>query len=80
MRLNFELGDPDAPRGHAIVYARVGSETEKVVATYCVALPIQFSLGKFLPPILSGQIPPEGLQEASTMNVVRREFHKRFKH
>ncbi|MFI5273862.1 MAG: hypothetical protein ACHQ4H_12585 [Ktedonobacterales bacterium] len=70
MQLRFELGDPDHPRGHAILYARLGNDASRVVATYCVALPIQFSIGKFLPPILSGQFPTEGLQEAATMSVV----------
>ena len=70
MQLRFELGEAEAPRGHAIMYAHLGNDARRVIATYCVVLPIQFSIGKFLPPILSGQIPTEGLAEAATMSVV----------
>ncbi len=70
MQLSFDLGDPQAPRGHAIVYAHAGNDPNHVLATYCVVLPIQFSIGKFLPPMLAGQLPLEGLQDAQAMNVV----------
>lgn len=66
MSLHFELGDADQPRGHAILYARLSGGGERYVATYCVVLPISFSIGKFLPPILGGQIPMEALGEASS--------------
>lgn len=65
MSLNFELGDAAEPRGHAILYARLAGADERYVATYCVVLPIAFSLGKFLPPILGGQLPPEAMGETS---------------
>ncbi len=68
MSLRFELGDADQPRGHAILYARLAGGGARYVATYCVVLPIQFSIGKFLPPILGGQIPVEELGEASSVN------------
>jgi hypothetical protein len=68
MSLHFELGDADQPRGHAILYARLAGGGERYVATYCVILPISFSIGKFLPPILGGQIPLEELGEASSVN------------
>lgn len=70
MQLRFELGDPRAPRGHAIVYAHAGNDPNRLLATYCVVLPIQFSIGKYLPPILSGQLPMEGLRDASALSVV----------
>jgi hypothetical protein len=70
VQLRFELGDAQAPRGHAILYARAGGDVNQVIATYCVVLPIQFSIGKFLPPILSGQIPLEGLSAASAVSAV----------
>ena len=65
MQLHFELGDPETPRGHAILFARISGNPQRVIATYCVLLPIQFSIGKYLPPILSGQMPLEGLGDAS---------------
>lgn len=61
MSLHFELGDADQPRGHAILYARLAGGGERYAATYCVVLPISFSIGKFLPPILGGQLPLEEL-------------------
>lgn len=70
MQLHFELGDPQAPRGHALLFARAGNQPDHILATYCVVLPIQFSLGKYLPPILSGQVPLEGLQDASALSAV----------
>jgi hypothetical protein len=62
VQLRFELGDSAAPRGHAILYARLSaSGPDRYIATYCVVLPIAFSMAKYLPPMLSGQIPPEAL-------------------
>jgi hypothetical protein len=55
MGLQFERGDAQEPRGHAILYARV-SGSERYVATYCIVLPISFSMAKYLPPMLSGQL------------------------
>lgn len=70
MQLRFELGDAQAPRGHAILYARAGNEAERILATYCVVMPIHFSIGKYLPPLFASQMPLEGLREASQMSVV----------
>ncbi len=70
MQLSFDLGDAQTPRGHAIVYAHAGNDPNHVMATYCVVLPIQFSIGKFLPPMLAGQLSMEGLQDAQAMSVV----------
>ena len=60
--LRFELGDAQAPRGHALLYARV-SGGDRIVATYCVVLPIHFSIGKYLPPMFTGQLPPDVFNE-----------------
>lgn len=60
--LRFEVGDAQSPRGHALLYARV-SASDRFIATYCVVLPIQFSIGKYLPPMLSGQFPMDALGE-----------------
>lgn len=62
MALRFEIGDAQTPRGHAILYARAGGQ---VIATYCVVLPISFSIGKYLPPIF-GQM-PEAMQQGFGM-------------
>jgi hypothetical protein len=64
VQLRFELGDAQAPRGHAILYARASGATAQYLATYCIVLPIPFSIGKYLPPILAGQMPMEALGQA----------------
>jgi transposase len=70
VQLRFELGDPQTPRGHAILYARGAGPTGQLMATYCVVLPISFSIGKYLPPMFAAQMPMEALQESTTMSVV----------
>lgn len=70
MQLRFELGNPQTPRGHAIVYARGSNPAGPVLATYCVVFPIEFSIGKYLPPMLAAQIPLAGLGEATAMSAV----------
>jgi hypothetical protein len=63
MQLRFELGDAATPRGHAILYAHLSGAPERYIATYCVVLPISFSMAKYLPPMLSGQFPAEAMGE-----------------
>jgi hypothetical protein len=70
MSLRFELGNAEAPRGHAILYARLSGPGERYVATYCVTLPISFSLGKYLPPMFSGQLPAEALGDGAAMSAM----------
>ncbi len=70
MSLRFELGDADTPRGHAILYARLSGPGERYVATYCVTLPITFSLGKYLPPMFAGQLPAEALGDGAAMSAM----------
>jgi hypothetical protein len=70
VQLHFDRGDPEAPRGHAILYAHSGAADGPLLATYCVVLPISFSIGKYLPPMLSGQVPAEALAGGAAMSVV----------
>jgi len=70
VQLRFLQGDAQAPKGHAIVFARNSANPQSVLAVYCVVLPIHFSIGKFIPPILAAQMPPEGLREAAEQNCV----------
>jgi hypothetical protein len=70
VQLRFEIGDPQAPRGHAIIYAHVSNPSGRVLATYCVVLPITFSLQKYLPPMFAAQMQMEGMPEAGGMSVV----------
>ena len=70
MQLRFLQGDAQAPKGHAILFARNSVNPQGVLAVYCVVLPIRFSIGKFIPPILAAQMPAEGLREAAGLNYV----------
>ncbi|HLY30767.1 MAG TPA: hypothetical protein VKQ36_07045 [Ktedonobacterales bacterium] len=69
MDLHFERGDPDRPSGHGILFARTGAGA-RILATYCVILPIQFSIGKYLPPMLAGQIPVEAMSGEASLNAI----------
>ncbi len=70
MQLRFLQGNPNAPKGHAILFARSSDRPQRVFATYCIVYPIPFSIGEFLPPILAAQMPAEGIHEAARMNFV----------
>ena len=56
MDLTFERGDPQRPRGHALVYFRVDTEPDKVYATYVVTLPVKADLTKYVPPFLAAHL------------------------
>ena len=53
MAITFDIGDPSAPKGHAIAYFRSGAD---VLATYVLVLPIPMDMGKYLPPLLASQL------------------------
>ena len=53
MAITFDIGDPGAPKGHAIAYFRSGAD---VLATYILVLPIPMDMGKYLPPLLASQL------------------------
>ncbi len=55
MALTFDIGDPDRPKGHAIVYFQ-SPTTSEVLATYVLILPIPMDIGKYLPPLLASQL------------------------
>ena len=56
MDLSFDIGDPQRPKGHAVLYFRVDTEPDKVYATYVVTLPIKSDLGKYVPPFLASHL------------------------
>ncbi len=60
MDLNFERGDADSPRGHAVVYYRDSADPGKVAATYVIVLPVSVDFSKYMPPFLAGQVPNLG--------------------
>lgn len=67
MGMTFLRGNPQAPKGHAIFFARSSSNPRTVYSTYCVVPPIPMSLAKYLPPLFAAQIPAEELREASSV-------------
>ena len=59
MAITFELGDPERPRGHALVFFRDARDAGSVAASYVVALPLEVDIARYVPPFLAGQL--EGL-------------------
>lgn len=64
MSMRFLRGDAQAPKGHAIFFARNTSDPRVIYCTYCIVPPIPMSLAKYLPPMFAAQISPEDLGEA----------------
>jgi hypothetical protein len=62
--LTFRAGDPNRPRGHALLFFRDADDPDQVWATYLVVAPIQMDLGKYVPaafaPQLAGQLNMSG--------------------
>ena len=56
MDIQFEIGDPMRPRGHALLYFRVDTEPDHVYGTYIVTLPITADLTKYVPPFLAAHL------------------------
>ncbi len=56
MDLTFERGDPQRPKGHALLYFRVNTEPDIVYATYVVTLPVKSDLTKYVPPFLASHL------------------------
>ena len=56
MDITFDRGDPESPKGHALLYFRVNTEPDKVYATYVVTLPVKADLGKYVPPFLASHM------------------------
>jgi len=54
--LTFRAGDPDRPRGHALVFFRDGDSADEIWATYLVVAPIKMDLGKYIPAAFASQL------------------------
>jgi hypothetical protein len=54
--LTFRAGDPDRPRGHALVFFRDGEAPGSIWATYLVVAPIKMDLGKYIPAAFATQL------------------------
>lgn len=56
MTLEYHIGDPTRPKGHALIYFRDGSNSDLVSASYVVILPVSVDISKYVPPFLAGQV------------------------
>ena len=65
MDLTFERGDPQHPKGHALLYFRVNTEPDRVYATYVITLPVKADLTKYVPPFLAAHLGSMPLNELS---------------
>ena len=54
--LTFRAGDPDRPRGHALLFFRDADDPDAIWATYLVVAPIKMDLGKYIPAAFASQI------------------------
>ncbi|MDQ3809442.1 MAG: hypothetical protein M3336_04040 [Chloroflexota bacterium] len=54
--LSFRVGDPQRPRGHALLYFRDADDPNVTWATYLVVAPIQMDLGKYIPAAFATQL------------------------
>ena len=65
MAIEFEKGQKESPRGHAILYFQSASDPKEVWATYLVILPILVDVSKYVPPFLMNQVGDLGAQDLS---------------
>lgn len=56
MRPIFERGDPQRPRGHALVYFRAATGSDVVLGSYIVVPPISMDIAKYIPPMFASQM------------------------
>ncbi|MHB8620746.1 MAG: hypothetical protein ACYDAG_14435 [Chloroflexota bacterium] len=66
MRLTFERGNAQRPRGHALLYFHAGGG-DSLLATYVVIPPILIDFSKYLPPMFAAQGMAGNLAEASSV-------------
>ncbi|MCH7971226.1 MAG: hypothetical protein IH960_09335 [Chloroflexi bacterium] len=66
MTLEYHIGDPASPKGHALIYFRDGSDPDKVGAAYVVMLPVSVDISKYVPPFLAGQVEQLGTGNMSS--------------
>lgn len=66
MAAAFEIGDPDRPRGHALLYFRPSNGESEIVATYVIVLPIAINPAKYIPPAFAARMPQAASEVAAT--------------
>ncbi len=60
MTLNYERGEAQRPKGHALLYFRSWSDPSVVFATYVIVPPIAVEISKYIPPMFAGQFQQMG--------------------
>ena len=65
MTLTYDLGDPGAPKGHALLYYRARADHSRCYATYVICLPVAIDLVKYMPPLLAPHVAGMNAQEMS---------------
>ena len=66
MALDFEIGDSQNPRGHALVYFRDSMDSGKLYATYVVVFPLPVNIAKYVPPFLASSLGAASAAEISS--------------
>ena len=61
--LTFRVGDPDRPRGHALLFFRDADDPDIAWATYLVVAPIQMDLGKYIPAAFATQLAVDTVEQ-----------------
>ncbi|MEE9198239.1 MAG: hypothetical protein V3U26_00420, partial [Dehalococcoidia bacterium] len=67
MALEFEKGDEDNPKGHALVYFRAYDDESKVFATYLIVPPINIELAKYMPPMFASKVSLSDVENVSSI-------------
>lgn len=67
MSVRYELGDTEAPRGHALVYFRARPD-DQILATYLIVLPVPINLNKYIPPALAPRLAAQA-EAADTVSI-----------
>jgi hypothetical protein len=65
LELYFERGARETPKGHALVYFRQRYNSEEILATYFITLPIKVDVSKYIPPLFASQMQGMSSQELS---------------
>jgi len=65
VHLQFNHGSETEPRGHALVYFHGAAQSEQLLATYCLILPIALDVSRYVPPVFASQISSLGMEQVS---------------
>ena len=65
MDIEFERGNDQEPKGHALIYFRNSSDPDEIWAAYLVILPILVDVSKYVPPFLMNQMGELGPKDLS---------------